>query len=443
MDSCLNRWSVVAPGPALVGVFLCVAALLLPAAVTAAGATPYGESFVRLTAPHVPSVGRAAPASRSPEGIPATPGDSARYREQLERLELAGGPYADTLAEPLADLARLYQQDGDIAAAQRLYERALHVVRINEGLYSEHQLPILQQLFASYRQAGDMVSLDGRYDYFFRLYGSGKPPYTTLRLNAALEYMRWQREALLIGLERGHAAARLLALFDLNQQVLDLAGQDPVVSQSSYRALVLSQLRNLYLVQDRHRPALEDAGAPPNTLGAAGWNQEDTNEHRLQSIQRKAIFRGSELLQELIDRTPAGQPVELASIYLELADWNQWNDRRDDALASYRQVAELLQEADRPALLEDWLGAPEELPANGVFLRPAAALEKGAVLQASYDVSAEGRADNIVASAASEADEGKAGRFRRALARVRFRPRYTGGEPATQLQLSRDYLLLK
>lgn len=439
MDSCLNRWPVVAPGPLLVAAVLCSAALLFPAVLIAADATPYGESFVRLTAP---PDGRGEPASRSPAEMPATPGAGASYREQLDQLELAGGPYAYTLAEPLADLARLSQQNGDIAAAQRLYERALHVVRINEGLYSEQQVPILQQLFASYRQAGDMETLDGRYDYFFRLYGGGKPPYTALRLNAALEYMRWQREALLIGLGGG-GAARLMALFDLNQQVLDLAAQDPAVSESSYRALVLSQLRNLYLVQDRHRPALEDASAPPISLGAAGWTQQDINEHRLQSIQRKAISRGRELLQELIDRTPAGQPVELASIYLELADWNQWNDRRADALAAYTQVAELLQQADRPALLNEWLGAPQELPANGAFLRPAAALEEGAVMQARFDVSTEGRALNILVSAASEADEGKAGRFRRALSRVRFRPSYTGGDPAEQLQLSRDYLLFK
>jgi hypothetical protein len=255
--------------------------------------------------------------------------------------------------------------------------------------------------------------------------------------------MRWQREALLIDLEGRSEAARLLDLFDLNQQILDLAAQDPAVSQSSYRALALSQLRNLYLVQDRQRPALEDSGAPPESLGSAGWNQQDINEHRLESVQRKALSHGRELLQDLIDRAPAGQLVELASIYLELADWNQWNDRRADALAAYGQAAELLQQADKPALLEEWLGAPEELPANGAFLRPASDPEEGAVMHARFDVSARGRAHNIEASAANEADEGKAIRFKRALAQVRFRPRYIGSEPTEQLQVSRDYVLLK
>ena len=71
--------------------------------------------------------------------------------------------------------------------------------RINDGLYSERQVPLLRELLQSYREAGDYEALDERYDYYFRLYGNGQPPYTEIRLRAALEYLRWQREALRLG----------------------------------------------------------------------------------------------------------------------------------------------------------------------------------------------------------------------------------------------------
>ncbi len=182
-----------------------VCVILLPLPAPAGTPAPYGEYFVRL-GQSWQDAGRLAapPPLAAPEAAEL---DSARYERELGQLEDSGGPYAEALAEPLADMARLLRRSGDLAGAQQAYQRALHVVRINEGLYSERQVPILRELFDIYRMTGDMAMLDGRYDYFFRLYGSGQPPYTPVRLGAGLEYLRWQREALRLGLDApGHRA---------------------------------------------------------------------------------------------------------------------------------------------------------------------------------------------------------------------------------------------
>lgn len=429
-----------------------VCILLAPVPAPAATPAPYGEYFVRL-GQSWPDAGRIAPlpstaapdfpAVGSAPAMDSAARDTARYERELGQLENQGGPYADTLAEPLADLARLLRSSGDITRAEEAYQRALHLVRVNEGLYSERQVPILRELFDIYRTTGDMAMLDGRYDYFFRLYGSGQPPYTPIRVGAGLEYLRWQREALRLGLDE-RDTERLLALYSLNAQILQDAAADPALEFASYRALALSQLRNLYLLQDRFEPRVEAVGQAPGTVMPGSWDDMDAGQRRLETLQRNALARGRELLDELIARTPPGQVEELADAWLELGDWNQWNDRRQDALAAYGEVVKLLRGAGLDDLLQQWLGQPVELPANGAFWqpRPGQAATGPVVVQASYDVSAEGRASNIETAALLSANTGKAGKVRRSLAQTRFRPRLVNGEPEAQRQLSRQYEVL-
>lgn len=438
MPSIANNCSPAGCGPRLSRALgLLAAALLLSPPVLAVGPTPYGEDFFR--------VGASWPdawTGTSPQ--PPVQGEAAAedYLRQLAELERSGGPYADTLAEPLISLGQLHWRSGDIAAARRHLKRALHLVRVNDGLYSERQVPILQALFESYRLSGNFQLLDDRYDYYFRLFGNGEPPFTGVRLGAAVAYLRWQREALRLKLD-GNDNKRLLELYQLNQKLLDEVEDDEGVDFASYRALVMSQLRNLYLVEERIAPSQNTVvvASPPAFGLASSWEAEDFDQKRLEGIQRTALSRGRELLAGLIDRAPPGAPVEQARNCLALADWNQWHDRRTEALTAYGQAAELLRQGGREDLLQAWLGEPVELPDNGAFWqpRPDAGGDHPVVLQARFDVSAGGRARNVEASAAEPEHEKYLSGLARKLAGTRFRPRYVDGQAQATLQLSREY----
>jgi len=437
----LNNWSLdhLVPGWVKVAGSLCIYLVLAQAALAGKSA-PYGEYFVRVDE-RWPDAGGVRSEPEADAGSAAQ--DNASFQTQLSRLEAQGGPYADGLAEPLADLARLHRRSGDVAQAQQAYQRALHVVRINDGLYSERQVPILRELFETYRMTGDLAALDARYNYFFRLYGNGQPPFTPLRLGAALEYLRWQREALRLELDE-RDTERVINLYSVNDQLLRSAATDPAVSLESYRGLVLSQLRNLYLIQSRYDPGKESKGVITQVAPSTPWDEQDTSQRRLETYQRNALKYGRVILKDLIHRTPDSDVAGTAAAWLELADWNQWNDRRADALDAYRKVDSLLREAGEEALLAAWLGEPVELPANGAFWqpRPVAVDIEPPVVRARYDVSASGRADNIEVTDVSGVDESKLGRVRRNLAQTRFRPRILDGEPEPQLQLQRDYQVL-
>ena len=255
-----------------------------------AGDQAYGENFFRVGKAWGDALPAQTPLTPSPEAV-------ADYQRQLESLQNQGGPYSDALAEPLAGLARAHLANGDPGEARRLYRRALHIVRVNEGLYSERQIPFLQALLGIYRTSGDLESLDQRYDYYFRLYGKGQPPYTEVRLGAALGYLRWQREAIRLGMD-GERHRRLLNLYRLNDELIKATAVDPNVSPSQYGEVVLSQLQNLYLLEDRVEPRLEKIGVVATAPAFGGeWEQADFDRKRLEALQKGALAQGARLVK--------------------------------------------------------------------------------------------------------------------------------------------------
>ena len=150
-----------------------------------------------------------------PEAGPGE-GDSKRFENQLDALK-GGGPYADALAEPSPTSPVCIAAPATWSRHNRPTS-APCVVRINDGLYSERQVPILRELFETYRLTGDMATLDARYDYF-----SGFTAAASRRTHLYGSAPRWNTcagsEALRLGLD-GEGSDRLLALYSLNEQLL-------------------------------------------------------------------------------------------------------------------------------------------------------------------------------------------------------------------------------
>ncbi|QFU76574.1 hypothetical protein EY643_13420 [Halioglobus maricola] len=405
-----------------------MAALLasLPAVAAPVG---YGEYFLRaddVAEYSTVSVAR-APAS-----------DVDQYALQLQQAELLGGPYADGLAEPLAQMGNQLFAVGNYPAAVATYRRALHILRVNDGLYSERQLPVLRQLILAFRETRDWETLDERYEYFFRVYGQGQAPYTEVRMRAALEYLRWQREAL--HLKLGEKSRRLLDLIALNERLVRELMSDPAAPDLWKREFVTSQMENFYLIRDVLQPYIQQAefsnskdifGAKPLAL--------DIEQQRMSMMLRSAPAKGRQVLQDL--RLLAGDDVlESARIDLHLGDWYHWNGNRYRAAQAYTSVEEQLRAAGEEEVLAQWLGQPVELPANGAFVRPPSSDQTGNV-RARFDVSSQGDVRDIQATAV-EGMEVDTSLFRRRLAATLFRPRWEGGRPVASSGIERNYQIL-
>ncbi|WP_133125925.1 tetratricopeptide repeat protein [Pseudohalioglobus lutimaris] len=416
---------------------VCALALWVIALAAVGRPAAYGEDFVRLGA----SWAEGGP-GRGQYRLVAENTLAQDYHQQLLDMELQQGPYSPALAEPLDALGGYYLQQGLHSQAVAMYSRALHVVRVNDGLYSERQVPLLRGLLSAYREAEDWQTLDARYAYFFRLLGNGKPPFTELRLRAALEFLRWQREALRLGLPGERR--RLLAMISLNDEILDALAMDTGAPYRWHRDLAFSQVLNLYLLSQRIDASADKflVTAPSDYIGATPLSV-DLETQRLDSLLRSAPGRGAELLQQLLPLAALQGAREKASIELALADWYFWHNNHGRANAAYAQVVNTLAAAGETALLEQWLGKPVELPDNGVFWQPPPpAGEDAAVVSARYDISAGGRLSNLELDVVSGSEDISVGGFRRRLAATLFRPRWSAGEAQRVSGVSRQYRLL-
>lgn len=67
----------------------------------------------------------------------------ARREAQLEQLRYGQGVYAPQLQEAYADLGAYLAEHGDFERARQTYTEALQIARINTGLYSTEQLPLI------------------------------------------------------------------------------------------------------------------------------------------------------------------------------------------------------------------------------------------------------------------------------------------------------------
>ncbi|MHA7816642.1 MAG: hypothetical protein ACX93N_09210 [Pseudohaliea sp.] len=412
---------------------------LAPAAVALAGGEPYGRDFARegarwgeggppaVLVPPLPAAADAPPAA-----------ELAALRARLAALEAEGGPYAGGLEEPLAALGRALAARGRYAEAVAAYRRALHVLRVNDGLYGEAQKPLLAALLGIYRAAGDFATLDEQYPWFYRVYGNGQPPLTGLRLEAALAYQRWQREALRRDL--GNGTRRLLALIDEGAELLDRVAGEPAAAWRARRDLALSQLRNLYLVGDLVAPPPEDYPGlrDPDPFQRNELFTDDPQEERLQALRRTAQGDGRRLLEELAAAAP--DPEARAEVLVALGDWQQWHGREGAAREAWENAIDALKRAGRRERVAALFGEPRELPDNGVFWQPPtpAADAPRPVVAARFTVTERGRARAVDAETVSGRDSARIGVVR-SLRRLRFRPAFADGAPVATAGVERFY----
>ncbi|MEO0438431.1 MAG: tetratricopeptide repeat protein [Pseudomonadota bacterium] len=336
-------------------------------------------------------------------------------RRELDEAADNEDAYSVTLADGRGELAKLYRDLCNYPAALDEIRKALHAVRISDGLTSTSQLPYLRALAESYRGLGDYESAQKALRQAFRIHDLGKGELSAQALEDSLAYFQLAREVYTD--PRSKASTRLFfEAFQDNKAMLE-SQRERALDYSNFEKIAISQLHNHYLLLGSD-PDANQLGSESNS---AAWDFLVRN-------QVLSYARGIELLEELISRASDKAPLVRARLQWRLANWHQWNVKHRRACDTYEVVWSLLQEAEDTTMIEK-ISAPAELPEDEqLYLHLYAAdIPVKVRARASYKVSRRGDVSRLELTTIDGESNGAVGRLRRWLKDSHVRPAIVSG----------------
>lgn len=377
----------------------------------------------------------AAPVSASRElGSDSSGRDS--YRQVIRDLESGQGAYAGALPEQLLSLGIHLQQAGEHAEAVTVFKRGVHLTRINNGLYSQEQIALLQREIASHIALGQYDIADERQRYMYRVQMRSMDSGLT-RAQAFIDQAQWQYNAYQLNLE-GPGYPRLMSMWDLYRMALN----DIIAREGDTSPTLLEPLSGMLLSQYLIAQHPLDSGG----YGAPEGIQAQQQANRFNAYRAQTDKKGRAVIQAMYDVQVANHGEhsrESAETLVMLGDWHLWQGQRDAALATYqRAVTELVAAGTAQQDIDALFAEPVALPAiPGARALPPAVTPADNTLEVAFTVSESGRVSDMERVDENELSSGLANRVMRTLRKTQFRPQLAMGEPVVTENVTRAYVI--
>lgn len=357
------------------------------------------------------------------------------YDSAISAIEADGGAWDQALTEELSALGRLQQQEGNHPAALETLSRAMHINRINQGLHTLTQVPLVEAMIDSYMAQGNWAKVDLYQNYLYfvqqKVYGSEDP-----RLIPVLHRLgQWNLLAFSLGFG-DPLGGRLSTAQLLFNAVTRMVGIHFGRNDERY----VSSLRNLansaYLVSS-YPEYMSEALRP-----------EFRNSQELLRVQLSDSLpadpsgyrAGESALQEVVDvyRERGDSPYQLAEALANLADWQLIFGRTQTAEGLYGEAWQILAERENGEELIDRLFGQvipiptfARLPSN-LLMGSSDSQQKPSLhhdyADVRFDVSQNGAPRNVeVLTEETEGNGRQLSRLRREVLRSTFRPLIVDG----------------
>ena len=350
--------------------------------------------------------------------------DAAVAAERLvEEVEDGANRYALALKRPLTLLGDALLGMGDGPGALEAYERALHVARVNLGLFDPGQVDVVYREAVVHATMGDRAAADARHDYAFnvllRAYGRDDPRIVPGLFTLA----EWHQD--------NHRVFSARYLFD--RVVTIAASQFPTGDPRMIRALrgVAATFRD-----ERFPPNLSATRNQP-----AMSSYRDTRRNR--AIDVNNFAPGERALITVINlkqSNPDATGVDIAEAMLELGDWYLLFQKYDRAFALYARVWQLLEED--PARRDATFGAPTPLylpfPPNPKPPSGAKGEPQSGIVELALAVNDRGtveQLDTVRSEPAGMMDF----KVRKLVRRARYRPAFVEAAPVASAEVPVEY----
>ncbi len=408
---------------ALSGVLLAIA--WIPGLAAGETAGP-GVPSLADTPPTAMSAVESAEAEPPPDGPVTSRSDTETpFRTAIAQLEKSHGAYAEGLSEQLLSLGLTLQRQGRHGDALEVFKRGVHLARINHGLYSAQQLPLLQAEIASHLAMGQLSLADERQQYMYRVQVRSLDHNSMA--SALMQQANWQYSAYRWGVG-GPGFLRLMNMWDLYRLALnDIVNREGETSEALLPPLY-GMLRAQYLIS-------EYSGEEQSSGFDGGDGYSGSVEYnRFNAYRSQSYDKGRAVIQAIydIEQQPRDRdPVAAAEALVMLGDWYLWHDQREKAYQAYADgMAELAGLDDAQLQMDRLFGQPVALPSlQGVRPLPESTDPATADILLEFDVTDRGRVVELERKDDNDVDTNLANRLMRMLRKTPFRPRLENGEP--------------
>lgn len=315
----------------------------------------------------------------------------SRYSDEVLRLESENGAYNNELTEELISLGRAYSNAGNHAEALKVYQRALHINRINAGLHNLDQLFILELVIEANTALQDYAELTDNFAYMLWVYNRNYGDRDLQLLPVFQRIANWHLDAYEqtdIPESLGHLVIAA-NLFDKALETVKLTrgADDPEMIKPLYGIVhanfkliepyghikdidMFMGSRSVPLLPSNFSTSMDDSGMLRNRFIDQNYNRDhlsrvlDEEKHTASLIQN-SYKSGRGALEKIIDihlKNPEIPRTSLAYALTHLGDWYQRFSKRDASARYYQQAYALLMEINAgPAVIQDLFSRPVSL----------------------------------------------------------------------------------
>ncbi|MCW8125139.1 hypothetical protein [Microbulbifer halophilus] len=352
-----------------------------------------------------------------------------QYRERIQELEARNGAYGAGIDEQLLGLATALQDVGAHKEAISEFRRAMLITRVNEGLYSLSQTPMIERMIESQIALNQWEDANDNQKYLYWLHARNYGEKDPRMLPVINDLSRWHLQSYVE--EKGATLfEHLISATNLYELAVDIItqnfGANDLRLVDALRGL---KATNYYLATYDGEP--QQAVVVNTSFG--GGNMDAPRRSKLDHYRMNSFSTGKKAIARMVDvyqENPQSPPAASAKAKVELGDWymmfNKWHSARETYGEAYRA---LWDNGATNREIEDIFGRPAALPALPMLDEDTSAQEESYVT-VTYDVTAFGKARNIeILHARPKGSVNMRSRVRNALKRAKFRPRFEDGEP--------------
>lgn len=354
----------------------------------------------------------------------------AVYRQELDALEARVNTYDPALGETLFGMANALRASGNYIDALEAYHRARHIQRVNHGIYSLAQEPMLRGMIATHQEINDLASATRDYQELLQLHARTHGDDSPRLIPVLQEISDWHLRTYTASPRPG-GVYHLAASHSLLEHAIALAGSNNpdmgIHPTTLLRNLVAT---NYYLALHHSRFGGRTSDERFTFTTRTGPDPGPALPSREESLMLNSYRSGRMAQEQIVDihlNNPDSTPIERAEALAQLGDWHLLFDRHHSAREAYENGWQVLEDSGTPPEdIASFFGQPR-------LLKPGLEGQESAMplhyATAIFSITNRGSARNIeILEVFPETDESIAPAALNTLKSVKFRPRLENGQ---------------